>query len=312
MSASRDVRVAVMGAGAVGCYYGAVLARAGHPVTLIGRPALAEAVAERGLVLDTARGRETVAVKAATGPEGVAGADCVLVCVKSGDTEEAGRQMRPHLAPEAVILSLQNGVDNGERLAATLGRPVVPVAVYVATAMEGAGHVRHHGRGDLILGAGGEGVAAHLNAAGIPATVSDRVRDALWAKLTINCAWNALSALGGKPYGPLFASGGVASVLADVTAECLAVARASDVRLPDTMLDEVRAIATTMAAQHSSTAQDLARGRRTEIDHLNGYVVREGERLGIPTPANRVLHTLVKLVEGGEKASENPSPPWRA
>jgi len=291
------MRVAVMGAGAVGCYYGAVLARAGHRVTLIGRPALAQAVSERGLVLDTAQGRETLSLEAVTGPEGVAGADLVLVCVKSGDTEEAGRSMLPHLAPRAVILSLQNGVDNGERLASVLGRPVVPVAVYVATAMEGAGHVRHHGRGDLILGAGGEGVADHLNAAGIPATVSDRVRDALWAKLTINCAWNALSALSGKPYGQLFASEGVEAVLADVTAECLAVAWASDVRLPEDMLGHVRAIATTMAEQRSSTAQDLARSRRTEIDHLNGFIVREGERLGIPTPANRVLHTLVKLVE---------------
>lgn len=291
------MRVAVMGAGAVGCYYGAVLARAGHRVTLIGRPALAEAISERGLVLDTAQGRETLSLEAVTGPEGVAGADVVLVCVKSGDTEEAGRSMLPHLAPQAVILSLQNGVDNGERLASVLGRPVVPVAVYVATAMEGAGHVRHHGRGDLILGPGGEVVAGHLIDAGIPATVSDRVRDALWAKLTINCAWNALSALSGKPYGQVFASEGIEAVLADVTAECRAVARASGVRLPDDMLAQVRAIASTMAGQHSSTAQDLARSRRTEIDHLNGFIVREGERLGIPTPANRVLHTLVKLVE---------------
>ncbi|MCJ2011191.1 ketopantoate reductase family protein [Methylobacterium sp. J-076] len=299
MSGSRSTRVAVMGAGAVGCYYGAVLARAGHPVTLIGRGHLVAAVAERGLVLETAAGREAIPARAVTGAEGVAGAEVVLVCVKSGDTEAAGRAMRPHLQPGAVILSLQNGVDNGERLAAILGRPVVPVAVYVATEMAGAGHVRHHGRGDLILGAGegSEGVASLLAAAGIPATVSDRVRDALWAKLTVNCAWNALSALGGRPYGALFRSEGVAAVLADVTAECRAVAQAGGVRLPEDMLAQIRAIATTMAEQRSSTAQDLSRARRTEIDHLNGHVVREGERLGIPTPANRVLHTLVKLAE---------------
>ncbi len=299
MSQARTRRVAVMGAGAVGCYYGAVLARAGHPVTLIGRPALVEAVAERGLVLDTAEGRETIPLVAVAGPEGVAGADLVLVCVKSGDTEAAGIAMLPHLTPDATILSLQNGVDNGERLAAVIGRPVVPVAVYVATAMEGAGHVRHHGRGDLILGRGGEAVADWLNAAGIPTSVSDRVRDALWAKLTINCAWNALSALGDKPYGQLFAKEGVVTVLSEVTAECVAVATACGIHLPEDMLAQVEAIARTMAEQRSSTAQDLARGRPTEIDHLNGKVVREGERLGIPTPANQVLHTLVKLVEPG-------------
>lgn len=296
---AQPLRVAVMGAGAVGCYYGAVLAKAGHPVTLIGRPPLVAAVAADGLVLETAAGRDRVPLRAVAGAEGVAGAELVLVCVKSGDTEAAGRAMVPHLGPEAVILSLQNGVDNGERLAAVIGRPVVPVAVYVATEMAGPCHVRHHGRGDLILGEGPQSgrVAAALSAAGIPASVSDRVRDALWAKLTINCAWNALSALGERTYGALFASEGVQALLAEVTAECRAVAEACDVRLPEDMLAQVRAIARTMAEQRSSTAQDLARGRRTEIDHLNGYVIRQGERLGVPTPANRVLHTLVKLAE---------------
>lgn len=296
---AQPLRVAVMGAGAVGCYYGAVLAKAGHPVTLIGRPPLVAAVAADGLVLETAAGRDRVPLRAVAGAEGVAGAELVLVCVKSGDTEAAGRAMVPHLGPEAMILSLQNGVDNAERLAAVIGRPVVPVAVYVATEMAGPGHVRHHGRGDLILGEGPQSgrIAAALSAAGIPASVSDRVRDALWAKLTINCAWNALSALGERTYGALFASEGVEVVLAEVTAECRAVAEACDVRLPEDMLAQVRAIARTMAEQRSSTAQDLARGRRTEIDHLNGYVIRQGERLGVPTPANRVLHTLVKLAE---------------
>lgn len=296
---AQPLRVAVMGAGAVGCYYGAVLAKAGHPVTLIGRPPLVAAVAADGLVLETAAGRDRVPLRAVAGAEGVAGAELVLVCVKSGDTEAAGRAMIPHLGPEAMFLSLQNGVDNGERLAAVIGRPVVPVAVYVATEMAGPGHVRHHGRGDLILGEGPQSgrIAAALSAAGIPASVSDRVRDALWAKLTINCAWNALSALGERTYGALFASEGVEVVLAEVTAECRAVAEACDVRLPEDMLAQVRAIARTMAEQRSSTAQDLARGRRTEIDHLNGYVIRQGERLGVPTPANRVLHTLVKLAE---------------
>lgn len=297
MNAPNPPRVAVMGAGAVGCYYGAVLAKAGHPVTLIGRPALVEAVGANGLILETAAGREAIRLDAVAGPVGVEGADLVLVCVKSGDTETAGESMIPHLAPGASVLSLQNGVDNGERLAAVIGRPVVPVAVYVATEMAGPGHVRHHGRGDLILGSGGETAAAHLKAAGVPITVSDRVRDALWTKLTVNCAWNALSALSGRPYGRLFAGEGVEAVLADAVAECRAVAAASGVRLPQDILTQVRAIAGTMAEQRSSTAQDVARGKRTEIDHLNGYVVREGERLGVPTPVNRVLHALVKMVE---------------
>ena len=302
--ASGPARIVVAGAGSIGCYAGGCLALAGRRVTLLARPRLVEAICQGGLRVSDLEARDrqvrSDALSATADPvAALSSADVILVTVKSGATVGMAGLIAAHAPEHAVVVSLQNGVDNGERLAAIIGRPVVPVAVYVATAMEGAGHVRHHGRGDLILGTGGEAVAAHLIAAGIPATVSDRVRDALWTKLAINCAWNALSALGGQPYGRLFASEGVAAVLADVTAECLAVAGASDVRLPEDMLAQVRAIAATMAGQRSSTAQDLARGRRTEIDHLNGFVVRAGERLGIPTPANRVLHTLVKLAEAG-------------
>ncbi|MBE7247233.1 MAG: 2-dehydropantoate 2-reductase, partial [Actinomycetospora chiangmaiensis] len=179
------MNVAVVGAGAVGCYYGFLLAKAGHAVTLIGRPALVEAVRADGLVLESAAGTGSAPVQATTDGNGVAGADLVLVCVKSGDTEAAGAMIAPHLGQSATILSLQNGVDNAERLAAFLGRPVVPVAVYVATAMAGPGRVRHNGRGDLILGASETSgrIAAVLTAAGAPSTVSARALDALWGKL---------------------------------------------------------------------------------------------------------------------------------
>jgi 2-dehydropantoate 2-reductase len=294
--------VAVVGAGAVGCYYGFLLARAGHPVTLIGRPALVEAVRSDGLVLEHAAGTEAVPMRATTEGSGVAGADLVLVCVKSGDTEAAGAMISPHLDDAATILSLQNGVDNVERLAAVLKRPVVPVAVYVATAMAGPGRVRHNGRGDLILGASATsgGVAAALTEAGIPATVSERALDALWGKLILNCAYNALSALTQLPYGRLVRGDGVVASMTDVVGECVAVAEAAGVSVPADILDRVFGLSVTMADQRSSTAQDLARGRPSEIDHLNGYVVRKGAALGIPTPANRMLHTLVKLVERRE------------
>jgi 2-dehydropantoate 2-reductase len=288
-----------VGAGAVGCYYGFMLAKAGHAVTLIGRPALVEAVAASGLILDSASGTASVPVRATTAGNGVAGADLVLVCVKSGDTEAAGAMIAPHLDPAAAVLSLQNGVDNAGRLAAVLGRPVVPVAVYVATEMAGPGRVRHNGRGDLILGASAASarIAAAFSAAGIPTTVSERAVDALWGKLILNCAYNALSALTQLPYGRLVQGEGVVACMADVVRECVAVAEAAGLSVAPDILDRVLSLSTTMADQRSSTAQDLARGRPSEIDHLNGYVVRMGAALGIPTPANRMLHTLVKLAE---------------
>ncbi|SFS65805.1 2-dehydropantoate 2-reductase [Methylobacterium sp. yr668] len=296
---SPAMAVAVVGAGAVGCYYGFLLARAGHAVTLIGRPALVEAVEKDGLVLESAAGTTSVPVRATDTGAGVSGADLVLVCVKSGDTEAAGAMIAPHLDPAATVLSLQNGVDNAERLAAVLGRPVVPVAVYVATAMAGPGHVRHNGRGDLILGASETSgrVAAAFAAAGIPTTVSETAVDALWAKLIINCAYNALSALTQLPYGRLVEGEGVAAVIADVVQECARVAEAEGVSVSPGILDDVMALSAAMAGQRSSTAQDLARGRPSEIDHLNGTILRRGAAHGIPTPANRLLHALVKLAE---------------
>ena len=294
------MKVAVMGAGAVGCYYGAMLARAGHEVVLIGRPAHVEAVRASGLRLEAQSFDEHVPMAAGTEPDAVQGADLVLFCVKSTDTEAAAAQIAPHLAPGALVLTLQNGVDNDERARSVLrSHEVAAAVVYVATGMAGPGHVKHNGRGELVIApsARGEEVAQALRAAGVPTEISDNVRGALWAKLVLNCAYNALSAITQLPYGVLVRNEGVPGVLRDVVAECLAVARAEGVTIPGDIDAAVAGIARTMPAQFSSTAQDLARGKRSEIDHLNGFVLRRGEALGVPVPANRLLWTLVRLLE---------------
>jgi 2-dehydropantoate 2-reductase len=295
--------IAVMGAGAVGCYYGGMLARAGHDVTLIGRAQHVEAVRRRGLRVETKAFDASIPMRASEEPSAARGAKLVLFSVKSPDTERAGAALAPHLEPGAVLLSLQNGVDNAERLAATLGRDVIPAVVYVAVEMAGPGHVRHHGRGELVIGpsAASPRIAAAFAAAGVPVEVSHNVIGALWAKLIVNCAYNALSAITQLPYGRLVQGDGVPAVMRDVVDECLAVAHAAGVNVPGDMRQVVPQIAQSMLAQFSSTAQDLARGKPTEIDHLNGLVVRKGEALGIPTPANRLLLALVKLLE--EKGS---------
>ena len=177
------MKIAVMGAGAVGCYYGGMLARAGHEVTLIARAHHATAINASGLLLETQAFTERVRVAASTDASAADGAQWVLFCVKSTDTESAGRALAPHLAEGAVVLSLQNGVDNAERLQAAIGRPVIPAVVYVATEMAGPGHVRHHGRGELVIAP--SPASAHLadtlGAAGVPVQVSDNVASALWA-----------------------------------------------------------------------------------------------------------------------------------
>jgi 2-dehydropantoate 2-reductase len=293
------MKIAVMGAGAVGCYYGGMLARAGHSVVLIGRAAHVEAIRRDGLRLETRSFDERVRLEASTDTAAVAGAELVLFCVKSTDTESAGEALRPHLPPDALVLSLQNGVDNAARLQAVLPQEVAATVVYVATEMAGPGHVKHHGRGELVIAPSSrsEAIAALLAAAGVPAQISDNVIGALWAKLILNCAYNALSAITQMPYGPLSQGEGVQATMRQVVDECLAVAAAGGVTVPGDTWAAVQRIAETMPTQYSSTAQDLARGKRSEIDHLNGYVLRQGEALGVATPANRVLHTLVKLIE---------------
>ena len=305
MKDGESIRVAVLGAGAVGCYYGGMLARAGHRVTFIGRPLHVDAIARDGLRFEATTFTGNIKAEASTSAAAVRGAKLVLFCVKSTDTESAAAQIAPHLDAGALVVNLQNGVDNTERIQAKVSQPVVPAVVYVATEMKGPGHLKHHGRGDLVIGNLNGNISFNIlqelkiqfEKASIPVVVSGNVAGELWTKLVVNCAYNALSAITQLPYGKLIAGPGIRETMRDVVDETLAVAKASGVQMAPDMLAKVYKIAEAMPTQYSSTAQDLARGKPTEIDHLNGYVVRRGEVLGIPTPANRALHALVKLIE---------------
>jgi 2-dehydropantoate 2-reductase len=266
---------------------------------LVGRPQHVEAVERLGLRLETQTFDEHIRVSASTEGSAVQGAQLVLFCVKSTDTESGVAAIKPHLAPDALVLSLQNGVENADRLRALLPQQVAAAVVYVGTEMAGPGHVRHHGRGELVIqpSKASDDVARALIAAGVPTDISDNVRGALWAKLILNCAYNALSAITQLPYGRLVKGEGMTVVMRDLVDECVAVANADDVTIPGDVDAAVRKIAETVSGQYSSTAQDLARGKRSEIDHLTGLFVRRGEALGVATPANRLLHAIVKLIE---------------
>jgi len=312
-------RIAVFGAGAVGCWYGARLALAGAPVTLIGRGSHVAAIRERGLILEQGGERVPVTLHADTEPGAVAGAELVLFCVKRRDTETGARAIAPHLRRDAVVVSLQNGVDNVAAIRAAAGIDALAAVVYVACSMAGAGHVRHAGRGDLVLGAlrdgseppaGGLGpaavarVAAVFDRAGVPCPVSADVRVDLWVKLVMNCVFNPVSALGQARYARLVADPEARALMRAVVDECVTVARAEGVALPDTesLLADAMRLGQAMAGATSSTAQDLAAGRPTEIDALNGLVARRGEALGLAVPVNRTLSTLVRLAQGDSQA----------
>ena len=298
-----------MGGGAVGCYYGGMLARAGSDVTLIGRAQHVDVINRDGLDFEGLQFRERVQMRASTGVAAMAGADLVLFCVKSQATEEAARLIAPHLGPQAIVIGLQNGVDNPTRIAQEVRNPVVASVVYVAAYMAGPGHLKHTGRGDLVIGnmaPSGSGasatqleqIASVFVDAGVPCKISDNVEGDLWGKLLINCAYNPVSALGRARYKRLTARAEIRAVMADTVREVLAVAAAGNVRMPPGDWVEIALkLSDAMPEATSSTAQDLARGNQTEIDYLNGYVARRGAELGVPVPVNRTLHALVKLLE---------------
>ena len=306
-------KIAVVGAGAVGGYFGGMLARAGAPVVFIGRPAFADAVNRDGLFLDTVQFKERLRVQASSDLSAARDAEIVLFCVKTTDTAFTARELAPLLPKHAVVISMQNGVDNAEQIHTASGLHALGAAVYVAASVPSPGTVKHVGRGDLVLGpknATTERVAAVFERAGVPCKLSDHLAAELWTKLVWNCALNAISALGKATYGEILASEDARQLLEGAVFEVLFVAKAAGVHLPlfqdpQVALTGAYKVAEQMAATRSSTSQDMMRGKKTEIDSLNGFIVHQGRQLGVPTPINHALFTLVKLAES------NSSPPSR-
>ncbi len=307
MQANHRPPVAVVGAGAVGCYFGGMLARSGVRVTLIGREPHMGAMARDGLLLDGLRVNQRIPIAATTNiAEGVRDAGVVLFCVKTVATETAARALQPFLAPNTVILSFQNGVDNVDRIYSAMQSRAVPVAVYVAAEMTAPGRVTHSGRGDLVMGyrAGWPRepdlapLAAMFEQAEVPCRIVDDIATELWTKMAMNCAYNAISALTRAQYGRIVEFAPVRALSERASAETVAVARAEGVALCErAMVAAALQLGEKMSGATSSTAQDIARCRPTEIDSLNGYVARRGAALGIATPVNDTLAALVKLLE---------------
>jgi 2-dehydropantoate 2-reductase len=260
-----------------------------------------------GLVIEGLRVNEKIPVTAIESTEeGVRDADVIVFCVKSGSTESAAKEMHPWMKPGATILSFQNGVDNPDRIHDAIQIYPIPTAVYVAAEMTGPGRVTHTGRGDLVIGyrAGWpqepdlEPIAAMFRHAEVPCVISPDIAAELWGKMVVNCAFNAVSALTRSKYGRMFASEPVRNLCIHALAEAVTVARADGVSISPTAAEQAALrISESMAGATSSMAQDIARGRRTEIDSLNGYVARRGRVLGIETPVSDQLTAMIRLLE---------------
>jgi 2-dehydropantoate 2-reductase len=304
------MKIAVLGAGAMGCLYGAILAEAGETVTLLDVwKEHVEAIRGRGLTISSPSGERTVAMKAATDPREIGKVDLVIVFVKSYSTREAMSGALSLLGDKTMVLTVQNGLGNVDELAAVAGasRIIAGTSGFGAT-MIAPGHIRHAGVGQTTIGEFSGGRTARLEklgeifqAAGLNPVIADNLSGIIWGKLLVNVGINAITALAGIKNGRILDIPELAELMDRAVGEALAVSRARGIKLvPEgDMLEHVRAVAKNTKDNISSMRQDIEKGKPTEIDFINGAIVREGALLGVPTPVNFALTSLIRGREAG-------------
>ena len=303
------MRIAVLGAGALGCAIGGTLAEAGNEVVLINRNAAqVDAINSQGLVMRDAQGEQVVRALACTSAAGLAPVDLVIVLVKSFHTEQAMRAATHLVGPQTLVLSLQNGLGHEDILADIVGRNhVLAGKTYVGGVMLAPGRIIRGVAGkETLIGEldGGisvraQGLAAVFNAAGLATVVSDNILGVMWDKLLINVATGAVSSITRLPYGPLYQIPEIEATALAAVQEAMNVAAAAGIQLShaDPKAAWLKAAAGLPHDFKTSMLQSLEKGSITEIDFINGAVVRWGQRCGIVTPVNATLVACVKGIE---------------
>ena len=297
------MKIAILGAGGVGGYFGGRLAAAGADVQFIARGAHLESLQTNGLTIRVPEGATTQQVAATDDPATIGPVDVVLVCVKSYDTDEAIRRAGPLISADTTVVSLQNGVENAERIAETLGWPhVAGGAAYIFTAVESPGVIAAAGPRKLVLGEWGIGPPTSritalkelCEAAGIPVEVPADVRVAIWEKFIFLVAFSAVSATTRLPLGEIRDSPAAWSLLEGIASEASNVGRAEGIGLPgDIVARQLRFAAGLDAGSIASLQHDLVAGRRMELDVLQGALSRRGRTVGVPTPLTDTVHAIL-------------------
>ncbi len=313
------MKIAVVGAGAIGGYYGALLQETGQEVTFLARGAHLRALRESGLrVEDLDRPPRALPVRATDAAEDVGPVDLVLFTVKSYDTAAAAAHLPPLLGPRTAVLTLQNGVENVEILAERVGRDrVLGGACYIFASVPAPGVVRRTGGPRRVVFGELDGatspraraVQEALAATGVPVELSDRILTDLWEKYLFITAQGGMTALTRLPVGALRRTAATFEMYLDVASEVAAVGRAHGVPIPAGERERVRRLAESLdPASYSSLYTDLVRGARMELDALVGYVVRLGRRYGVPTPMCRAIYAALLAYDEAARA-EGPGAP---
>ena len=303
------MKICILGAGALGCALGGVLTEAGNEVWLINRNAdQVDAMNSRGLILRDGGVDRTVAVHAATTAQTAGVVDLVVVLVKSFHTQQAMQAATSLIGLDTLVLSLQNGLGHEDILADIVGRErVLAGKTYAGGSQLGVGHVNigtkgkdtHIGELDGAMTERVQRVAHVFNAAGLDTTVSDNIMGTIWDKLLINVATGAITGITGLNYGDLYKQPELEACGVAAVAEAMAVAKASGIRLSITEPSQAwhKAGAGLPYEFRTSMLQSLDKGSITEIDFVNGSVVRWGQRCGVPTPVNQTLVACMKGIE---------------
>lgn len=304
------MRIAIMGTGAVGGYFGGMLAHAGNEVTFIARGEQLQALRNKGLVLETPRGRIALEqVKATDKPAEIEPVDVVLFCVKTYDTEDSARAIAPCLKPGGVCISLQNGVDSQDRIGAVLGEARVMGGIaFVSGVIESPGVMRYVSPMSMIRygehdGSESERARAFQSAclaAGFGAEIVPDIRAAQWDKFVALATNAALCSLVRAPAGVIYHQPELAEVARAAFAEVADVARALDIKLQPDVVEKSFAIHKKFPpGMYASMYWDIARGRRMELESFSGLVVRKGKETGVPTPVHGMAYAcLLPFVNG--------------
>ncbi len=301
------MKILVMGAGAVGGYFGARLQQAGEDVVFCARGDNLRALREHGLTVESFRGDVTLKTLKATGrPSEFAPYDLVLLCVKAYDTEDAAHQIEGCLKPGGAILTLQNGVESEPRLCELFGKQAVMGGnARVGVEMRAPGRIVHHTTGVIQFGEldgssseRARSIAEALRRAGILGELSSDIRSLRWYKLLWNAAFNVLTTLTRRRVGDLLDDPDGLKLVRSLMEETLAVARAEGAALTEQHVEELLEHSRrNLRALKTSTHQDFERGRRLEYEALSGAALRAARRHGIPAPATETVYALMKLLD---------------
>jgi 2-dehydropantoate 2-reductase len=306
------MKIVVVGPGAMGCLIAGFLSKAKEEVWLLDKDkARAEKINSQGISIEGISGNWQAKVCASADTREIKDADLVIICAKSYHTKEAITLARPLLAEHTKVLTLQNGLGNIEIIAEVAGneKAIGGVTSLGATLLD-VGRVRHAGKGETVIGRLDGKISVEMryireifNRVGLPTRISRDIKGLLWSKLIINVGINALTAITRLKNGKLIEFEGTRRILREAVTEATRVAKRKRIRLDfDDPLAKVEAVCEATSGNVSSMLQDILRKRRTEIDFINGVIVRQAQELGIPAPVNSVLVDLIKTLELGDRS----------